>query len=680
MGVFVWAVENTGRAGADVAIMFTFRNGTGGPNDAAGGHANRAFTEVSHENAGEGRADGIVGVELRHVHRQPRPLRRGQRLKDRGVHEDPLTFAIAARRGKGVEVSRRTRFACHGRRANTDLVQVWKDFAADGRLDDEPAEPCPDPSVKAQAIGAALAAKVHVPAGETRELVFALAWDTPVARFGSGSAWYRRYTRFYGRDGQSAPAIARDAILGYPAWEEEIAAWQKPILDDPGLPDWYKAMLFNELYYLADGGTIWTAGEADGDTTGTGAGPAAPREAATQGPEVAPLPEPDIGHFAYLEGHEYLMYNTYDVHFTASFALAELWPELELSLQRDFANAVRVEDAEAVTFLLSGRRGQRKVRGAVPHDLGSPVEDPWRRVNAYEAQDIGLWKDLNPKFVLQVYRDWVATGNRGFLVEVWGAVEEAMAYALAFDRDGDGLIENDGFPDQTYDLWPARGPSAYSGGLWLAGLAAAAAMAEEMGQAERTREYCQLLGRAQAAYEAKLWNGCYYNYDASRSRHHDSVMADQMCGPWFALACGLPPVVPEEHMRSALRKVFELNVMGWRPRERGASANRTEMTSGERGAVNGMRPDGRVDRTCMQSQEVWTGTTFTLAAAMLQAGLTEEAFATARGVYLSVYRDYGLWFQTPEAIDTRGVYRSAAYMRPLAVWAALGRQLRRRRV
>lgn len=44
-----------------------------------------------------------------------------------------------------------------------------------------------------------------------------------------------------------------------------------------------------------------------------------------------------------MQGHEYLMYNTYDVHFYASFALAMLWPMLELSLQQDVAAAVMIE-------------------------------------------------------------------------------------------------------------------------------------------------------------------------------------------------------------------------------------------------------------------------------------------------------------------------------------------------
>lgn len=43
------------------------------------------------------------------------------------------------------------------------------------------------------------------------------------------------------------------------------------------------------------------------------------------------------------------MYNTYDVHFYASFALVMLWPMLELSLQQDVAAAVMVEVRERMT-------------------------------------------------------------------------------------------------------------------------------------------------------------------------------------------------------------------------------------------------------------------------------------------------------------------------------------------
>ncbi len=617
-GVFVWTITNTGKEAVTVGLMFTFQNGTGGKNDRGGGHFNEAFrVEVP---------DGAVsGVLLHHIHRQPRPLEEGQKLEEQGRFEDPLTFAIAARETPEVLVTHRTRFV-----ATSSAMDVWGDFREDGRL-----ENAADgrPASEGMAIGGAVAATVEVPPGESREVAFALAWDMPLARFGLGTAYYRRYTRFYGRKGDAAPLIARDALMNYPDWERQIEAWQGPILDDTAVPDWYKTALFNELYFLIDGGTIWTDGEEGAD----------------------PPPEGDIGHFAYLEGHEYRMYNTYDVHFYASFALAMLWPELELSLQRDIARALDIEHPELIRTLGSNKKVPRKVKGAIPHDIGAPVEDPWKKVNAYDYQDTSRWKDLNPKFVLQVYRDVVAVGDDGFAAEVFPAVQEAVEYMRQFDVDEDGLIENEGFPDQTYDAWSARGPSAYSAGLWLAALSAAAALADRLGQKEQAQAYREMLEDGQAAYEELLWNGEYYDYDASTSHQHNSIMADQLAGHWYARACGLPPIVPPDHARSALKKVYEFNVK--------------QFEDGEMGAVNGMRPDGRVDTTCLQSQEVWTGTTYAVAAAMIQEGLLDEAFATAKGIYEMTYRELGYWFQTPEAWNHRGEYRSLAYMRPLAIWA-----------
>jgi len=53
----------------------------------------------------------------------------------------------------------------------------------------------------------------------------------------------------------------------------------------------------------------------------------------------------------------------------------------------------------------------------------------------------------------------------------------------------------------------------------------------------------------------------------------------------------------------------------------------------------------------------------------LQVGMVEQGFKTAKGIYNMVYDDYGLWFQTPEALSVDESARAIAYMRPLAVWA-----------
>jgi non-lysosomal glucosylceramidase len=622
IGVFTWSIENLSSKPATISLMFTFQNGIGVPNDLAGGHYNQPFRIKKKDELGV--EHEVIGVTLRNTHRQIKSHEEGQRLRSSEIFEDPLTFVIAVEARPSVEVSYRARFVTTG-----DGADIWADFAEDGRL-----ENIDDArfAIKGEAIGAGLAITMEMSPGDIEEVSFSLGWDMPLVRTGLGTRYHRRYTQFYGVDGNASPTIARDALINYPSWESEIEAWQKPILDDPELPLWYKTALLNELYYIVDGGTLW----------------AHPIEGGTRWRDY-------MGHFAYLEGQEYRMYNTYDVHFYASYALCMLWPKLELSLQRDIAQSVRTDYPELHRLLFSGKLCPRKKRGIVPHDIGAPGEDLWKKVNAYNMHDSSNWKDLNPKFVLQIYRDFIATNDKYFVAEVWDTVYEAIEHVKQFDRDGDGLIENDGIPDQTYDLWSATGASAYTGSLWLACLSAAAEMADLLGEDEQAKIYRVMYEKGKSAFEEKLWNGKYYYYDSSESHYRKSIMADQLAGQWYAKACNLAPITPPDRTRSALLTIFDNNVMRFQ--------------NGEMGAINGMLPDGRIDRTSMQSQEVWTGTTYALAASMLQEGLKQEAFHTAKGIYEMTYQKMGYWFQTPEAWNEDGNYRSLAYMRPLAIWA-----------
>lgn len=87
------------------------------------------------------------------------------------------------------------------------------------------------------------------------------------------------------------------------------------------------------------------------------------------------------------------------------------------------------------------------------------------------------------------------------------------------------------------------------------------------------------------------------------------------------------------------------------------------------GAVNGMQPHGVPDRSSVQSDEVWVGVVYGLAATMIQEGLTWQGFQTAEGCYRTVWERLGLAFQTPEAYCQQQVFRSLAYMRPLSIWS-----------
>ena len=100
-----------------------------------------------------------------------------------------------------------------------------------------------------------------------------------------------------------------------------------------------------------------------------------------------------------------------------------------------------------------------------------------------------------------------------------------------------------------------------------------------------------------------------------------------------------------------------------------AVANVMRFAEGSLGAVNGMLDGGGVDRTAIQSEEVWTGVTYGLASLMISKGMLEQGMTTAQGIYRTVYETIGLGFETPEALYEKKHYRAIGYMRPLSIWA-----------
>ncbi len=611
VAIFLWRAYNPTAEPVQVGLLFTWQNVLGrwwDGLDRQGGHVHAAREELL--------ASGtMVGVVM--TDGQPEVVEGWQG-----------SFAIAALETEGVRVTYRTRF-----RADGDGAEIWADFAADGALENVDDR---TPAAEGEPLAAGLAVTFELAPAAEKEVPIVLAWDLPIAQFGGGDKWHRRYTRFFGTSGRNAWAIARDALEHYREWRQAIVDWQERILAEESRPEWFKQALFNELYYVADGGTAWVVDPED--------------------------PE-GIGHFAQLETYDYPFYETLDVRFYGSFPLLMLWPELEKQVMRDFIPTVLAEDLTRRRVESNGQFRPRKLAGAVPHDLGMPAESPFRLPNAYAWQDPNVWKDLNSKFVLLIYRDVVYTGDEALLREAWPAVKAALEYLKRFDRDGDGLPENDGIPDQTFDTWPMKGPSAYCGGLWLAALAAARRMAELVGDTEAAETYARWYTQGQAAYEAKLWNGRYYRYDTD-SAYRDAIMADQLAGQWYADVTGLPAVVPEDHVRSVLETVYRHNVLGF--------------ADGQMGAVNGVRPDGSLYTDSDQAEEVWVGVTYALAAFMLHRGMDEAAWQTAFGAYRVTY-ERGLWFRTPEAWDKDGNFRASMYLRPGAIWAmeyALRRRVR----
>ena len=512
--------------------------------------------------------------------------------------------------------------------------ELWETFSKNGAL-----IPHSKTSEKHKNSPAAISARVKLNPNENKTVTFILVWDFPILESGFGTKWYKRYTKFFGRDGRNISKIARKAFGHYEKWLTEIKSWQREFLKI-NKPDWFKSMLLNELYFLADGGTIWTCGNDKSS--------------------IIKHEE----HFSSLECYDYPFYETLDVRFYGSFPLLKLWPELEKVVLKDYIKTVSQEDKEKRLFdhPLDRSTAERKLKGAVPHDLGAPFEDPFIRVNSYSHVNINFWKDLNSKFVLLIYRYFYFTGKKDidFLKGAWDSVCLAIDYLKKFDRDNDCLIENDDLPDQTFDNWVMKGPSTYCNGLWLAALKAASEMAKVIDKKSLPYENWFEIGRKNL--ESKLWNGSYYNYDAE-SEYKESIMADQLCGQWYSDLLELGDILKKDRVEKVLRKIFELNVM--------------KAGNGLVGAINGINPDGtflpesKVWKLNTQSNEIWSGVTFALANHMERRGLTQESLKTAYGVYDIVYEKKGYWFRTPEAWDINGNFRASLYQRPGAIWSFL---------
>jgi non-lysosomal glucosylceramidase len=544
---------------------------------------------------------------------------------DKALNEWDGQFAIAALETAGVEVTYQTTFLAQG-----DGRAVWGPFAKDGRLANSDTSWVSD----SEKLAGAIALRFTLQPGEKKIIPMVISWDLPVVQFGQGRKWNRRYTDFYGTTGTNAWAIARDGLLNAARWSDAIDTWQAPYINDESKPLWYRGMLFNELYTLADGGTFW------GRKVGTD----------------KKLPPS----FALLECFDYAYYATLDVRFYASLPLLKFWPDIDKQVLREFADTVPKEWPEKGLWVWKTQQTgepvlhKRKKKGAVPHDLGVPEGDPFVAVNQPGWQDTNDWKDLNSKFVLMIYRDYIFTGRRdtAFLRETWPAMKEAITYLRQFDHGG-GIPENSGYPDQTYDSWIVRGVSAYSGGLWLAALRAGEQTALILGDKVTADEYRQLFQKARQTYISKLWNGEYFRYD-TESENQNAIQADQLAGQWYANMLGLGDLVPHEMQVSAAKKIFDYNVM--------------KFAGGQMGAANGMAADGSIINN-EQAREVWAGTTLGFAALLLSEGMNNQAYKTAWGLYHVVYESKGYWFRTPEAWDITGNFRASMYMRPAGVWA-----------
>lgn len=511
-----------------------------------------------------------------------------------------------------------------------DGKDVWTDFNDDGILSNK--------NLDSSNSAGAIAVKVTLNPLEKRYIPFVISWDIPVIEFASGTQWWRKYTEYFGRSSDNSFKIAVEALNNYKEWERKIDEWMKPVIENTKYPDWLKRAAFNELYYNQFGGVFYEAGLKSGHDK-----------------EFMGLHQEDHKHFV-MESPIYRSANTLDVRHYSSIVFAKFWPEIERDTLRCYADATLYYKYEKPVPI-----------GLVPHDVGDPTKwDPYFKFDVYrhDIPDLPYWKDLNPKFIQQCWRYYYLYKDKVFLDYVWPACKAAYNFMKTTDTDGD-FLPNNYKSDNTYDDWGLFGTSLLCGGLWVGGLEAMEQMAIVQND-PILQEVRDWLKSAKENLDKELWyeKGKYYKIDTG-SKFPTAVMSDGLNGQRYCEIYGLADILPGEKIRSHLKQVYERCVKPMR--------DYTGDGIGDLGAINGLKEDGGMLNT-LQSDEVWTGSTYFLAALMYRAGLREEALKTAFGVYYITYEEEStaFWFDTPESWHVPGMKarpdKPEQYQRPRAVW------------
>lgn len=480
---------------------------------------------------------------------------------------------------------------------------------------------------------AALAVKIILKPGEERTVPLVLTWDFPVMRFGRGTEWWKKYTRYFGRTGRNSFTIARECLQNYQQWERQITEWMSPVINSNKYPDWLKCAAFNELYYNQFGGSFYEAGVRKGHKRQKYLGR-----------------RPDSNRFFIMECMEYPMANTYDVRHYSSRIFAKFWPEIEKEIQMSYADAIMYFDSTT---------------HQTPHDVGHPKKDPYFEFDEYGTRKM-FWKDLHSKFIQQIWRYYYLYKDKKFLKYCWPACKATYEFMKTTDTDNDAL-PNNYKSDNTYDAWGLFGTSLLCGGLWVGALQAMEKMAQAMND-PLLKEIRTLLRKAKPELDQQLWyaRGGYYKIDTG-GKYTTAIMSDGLNGQRYCEAYGLSDILPKERIKSHLKQVYERTVVPLK------DFNGDGI--GECGAINGIREDGRM--LSDQGREVWTGASYFLAAGMYHAGLKKQALQTAYGVYYLTYQEKSTayWFNTPEAWVNGGrkprPTNPEQYQRPRAVWELL---------
>ncbi len=461
--------------------------------------------------------------------------------------------------------------------------------------------------------------------GESTRMVFGLSWFTPDRwGFGSGEIASRVatpydhagkkmghwYANFYS---SSADVLRRNLEL-VDEYLEAVESWQDLILDST-LPPWFQEMLINQNYVLSTNMTYTKDGR-----------------------------------FTILESPNCPCLGTLDQRFYGSPMTLLFCPDLdhrELMMYAEFSDRMYEKLG--------------KFKGQIYHDFGNNRMD---FLNNYGYN----WIDLNPKFVLLCWRNYLYTGNLDSLKEIYYKMKEAMEREKALDRDGDDLPE--GYGNCNTFEGGFFGANSYDGGLWLAALKVMPKVARLMGEESEAARYEKMFASAKASFESKLWSekkGHYIMCTEQRDTRteeqlkdedprflkkkenprNDQCRDDQLAGSWYSSFLNEGPVNDPARVRRAIETMERL--LKLKVSEDGVLIRQSEL-------VNSNWPGFSVGQ---------------FGSLAIQMGYVELGLSSIKGVHDLLYERYGMIWDQPLGLSADQRPRGDRYMNSGSIWHAL---------
>jgi len=291
-------------------------------------------------------------------------------------------------------------------------------------------------------------------------------------------------------------------------------------------------------------------------------------------------------------------------------ALAYLYPSLERSMRETELQIMQAPE------------------GYVPHRVVAPTYLP-------QMWGVDIGGPMQPALdgmlgvILKTYREVRNGAGLDWLSVQWPSIVKLMSWVSKnWDGDGSGVLR--GVQPSTHDI-DLKGANSFTGTLWLAALRAYQEMALLLGEQQVASDAFGTFTRGSRAYDDQLWTGEYFRQvlepgDDTDYQWGEGCLSDQLIGQWWAHELGLGYVLPQDHVRDALRSIVRYNLR--RGFDGFEHPFRVYATGDDVGLLVCSWPHGgRPDVPTRYADEVWSGVEYQVAAHCLREGLVDEAQA-----------------------------------------------------